>query len=185
VSVRLGLLNDVLVAAAEGYKDNSRILTALDDKAQKMGAIAGVFLAVPFAVLKPDSIKSFYGIVGVSGLLMLAVAVVLFMICIGLCLIVMWVRSIKPPLDLTAVKDLTDDLLRSPAGDLTEDVQERYCNDKISIWNECLLAQARIIQRKWNLLLASQMLLGTALLPIGSLLLSVIYSTVMDVPPLR
>jgi hypothetical protein len=185
MSVRLVLLSDVLAIGAESYKDNSRILAALDDKAQKMGAIAGLFLAVPFAVLRPDSVRPLHDMVGVPGLLMLAVAVILFMICIGLCLIVMWARSVRPPLDFNSVKGFTDDLLHSPAGNLTEDVQERYCNDKISVWEECLSEQEKIIQRKWRFLLASQIVLSTALLPIGLLLLFVIYSTIVAVPPLR
>lgn len=52
--------------AAETYKDNVRVAALLDDKAQKTGGLAGLFMAAAFGFLKPDSIHlAFSGGVGI------------------------------------------------------------------------------------------------------------------------
>ena len=46
---RLAMLSQAMTASTEMYKENSRILSLLDDKAQKTAGLAGVFFAAAFA----------------------------------------------------------------------------------------------------------------------------------------
>src|SRR3954452_2457659 len=167
MGVKLLLLGDVLAVATENYKDNLRVLAALDDKAQKMGGVAGLFLAVPFALVKPDTLGPLRNAVGMTGLLLLGGSITLFVACIALCLVVMWVRNVHPPPDFVAVKALVDDLLRLASEKLTEERQESYCSDKLIMWQQCLASQEQIVRWKWILLLTAQIVLGIALLPVG------------------
>ena len=51
-------LKDTIKAAADTYKENGRVAALLDDKAQKAGGLAGVFLAAAFGFVKPAEGKA-------------------------------------------------------------------------------------------------------------------------------
>jgi hypothetical protein len=78
---REGVLKDMLVLAAENYKEAMRIMGVLDGKAQKTGGVAGVFLAAGLAFLKPDTTLGNLG--GKAGLSLLALGIVLLLVSIA------------------------------------------------------------------------------------------------------
>src|SRR5947208_2407107 len=96
--IRAGMLQSVISAAVDAYKENARITAVLDDKAQKVAQNAGLFLAAGFALMKPgtDNVSNYIGIVG---LMTMACAVALLMMTIVLCLVANWLRRIPAPLN--------------------------------------------------------------------------------------
>lgn len=185
MSVRLELWKDALAIAAENYKENARILAAFDDKAQKMGTIAGLFLGALFALIRPDTIASLRKAIGLNAISILTAATLLFITCIVLCLIEMWVFKLPLPLSLRDVTSLIGNLLRLPETSLNEDVQERYCNEKIHVWTWCIDAQNSVALRKWKLVFAAQLALGLAIVILGFLLLLIYFGHVSAVTPLK
>ena len=184
MGLRQELVKDALATALENYKDDARILSAMDDKAQKIGAIGGLFLAVPFAFAKPESLKFLRDAVGLPGFFLLSAAIVLFIASVGLCLAVMWTRRIPPPLRLVSVDALLSDMLALPEQELTDEICVRYGRERMLIWQNCITAQEAVINRKSGFLFASQVVLGIALLAISTLLLVLIYSAAMFTVPL-
>ena len=181
-SLRLEILKDAFVIAADNYKDNVRILSAYDDKAQKMVTLAGLFLTVPFALIKPDSISTVRNLIGLNGMFTFAGVVGLFMVCVILCLLSMRVGKIPAPLGLNDAFSMTVDLLQLPDNGLTNDIQERYCNQKLLIWAGCINAQDTVASKKWRLVFAAQLILGIAILAIGFLFVDLIYVVLMVEP---
>lgn len=184
MSARLDILKDALLIANDNYKDNVRILAGYDDKAQKMVTLAGLFLAVPFTLIKPDTISSVRDSIGLDGMVMFAGVIALFMSCVVLCLFSMRVGRIPAPLGLDDARRGAANLLQLPESSLTDDVQERYCNDKLAIWADCIEAQDRVGSRKWNFIFAAQLILGIAILGIGLLFFHLVYAALMAEAPL-
>jgi hypothetical protein len=185
MSVKLELLKDGLTIAAENYKDNGRMLALFDDKAQKLGTIAGLFLSVPFALIKPDTISTLRNSIGLSGMFVLAGVIVLFVSCVVLCLVSMRVGRIPAPLSLTDAMSFTRELVQLPENSLTDEIQQRYCHEKLRIWADCIHGQDTVASRKWNVLFAAQLVLGIAIGTIGLLLLQFVFAALMAVAPLR
>ncbi len=183
MSARLDLLKDAVAVAVENYKDNVRIFAGLDDKAQKMGAIAGIFLGALLAIIKPDAVSTLQSAIGPRGLWTLTSVILLLMACIVLCLLCMWVGRIPPPLSLGHMVRLTADLLRLQEAGFNDSIQEGYNGEKLAIWTKCIQAQEKVATRKMRLVFAAQLVLAIAILLIAFMLLHLIHSVhVMDVP---
>jgi hypothetical protein len=170
----LDLLKDTLATALENYKDNARVLSAFDDKAQKMGAIAGLFLAVPFAFAKPADMRTLSTTVGTFGMRTLLVAIASFMACIVLCLAAMWVGTIDAPLDLETSRRLVEDLVPLLPGRPEDQRIENHFRDKLNIWQECITSQRKIIDRKSLYTILAQVVLSFGILSIAALLFHLI-----------
>jgi hypothetical protein len=176
MSVRRELLNDALEVAGENYKDNVRVFANLDDKAQKMGAIAGIFLGALFAFIKPDTVGTLTKNIGSRDVGNLTGIVLLLILCIVLCLLAMWVGKIAPPLTLGHMTVLTDDLLRLTETELTEDLQEAYCRERIAVWTRCIEEQGKVASRKLILVFLSQGVLAIAVLWVAFMVLGLLHS---------
>jgi hypothetical protein len=173
-TTQLDLLNDTLAVAPENYKDNVRIITSLDDKAQKMGTIAGVFLAVLLALVKPDQLTNLLGLVGQTGIWGFTFVTVLLMACIGICLWCMWTEKIPPPLSLGHLTYITENAFKDQ--DLDEEAQKDYCKEKIAIWKECIDAQGRVAKSKQGRVLSAQVVLAIAMILVACMLLYLMHS---------
>jgi hypothetical protein len=182
MSVRLDLLDNSLAVALENYKDNVRILAALDDKAQKMGAIAGLFLGALFAVIKPDTISSLETTIGHNGMRVLTAVILLLIACTTICLASMWVGKMPPPLSLAHMTQLTNDLLHLPLADLNDDIQEAYRQEKLNVWRACLHAQGGVANRKAVLVFAAQAVLVVGILAFAFMLLRLLHVDQTFVP---
>jgi hypothetical protein len=177
ITVRRELLNDALAVASENYKDNVRVFANLDDKAQKMGAIAGIFLAALFAFIKPDTVGSLAITIGSRSVGSLTGIILLLIFCIVLCLLAMWVGKIAPPVTLGHMTILTNDLLRLTEAELTEDVQEAYCRERLAVWTKCIEEQGRVASRKVVLVFLAQGVLAIALFWVAFMLIDLLHAS--------
>ncbi len=179
---KLDLLKDALVVAPENYKDNVRIISGLDDKAQKMGTIAGVFLGVLLAMVKPDQLSNLLGLIGQTGIWVFTSVTILLMVCVGLCLWSMWTEKIPPPLSLGHITFIST----NTQNDLDEDAQKAYVKERIAIWRNCIEAQGRVAATKQSRLRWAQILLAVAMILVACMLLYLMHSvhpTVPTIPP--
>jgi len=174
LTTKLDLLNDALAVAPENYKDNVRIISGLDDKAQKMGTIAGVFLGVLLALVKPDQIANLLGLVGPTGIGVFTSVTILLMLCIGLCLWCMWTEEIPPPLSLGHLTYIAENAFKEK--DLDEEDQKDYCKEKIFLWQRCIDAQGRVAKSKQRRVLGAQVVLAIAMILVACMLLYLIHS---------
>lgn len=179
-STKLDLLKDTLAIASENYKDNVRIIASLDDKAQKMGAIAGVFLGVLLAIVKPDQLSSLLGIIGQWGIWIVTIVTVFLMLCIGICLWCIWTQKISPPLSLGHMKQISRDIHKGK--DLVSDSQELYYSERIAIWSECIDGQMKVISKKQTRINWAQSILVGAMLLIALMLLFLVHSVKATAP---
>jgi hypothetical protein len=176
MTVRRELLNDALAVASENYKDNVRVFANLDDKAQKVGAIAGIFLGALFAFIKPDTVGTLTKNIGSTGVGNLTGVVLLLILCVVLCLVAMWVGKIAPPLTLGHMTKLTGDLLHLTEAELTEDLQEGYCRERLAVWTKCIGEQGKVASRKLILVFLAQSVLAIAVLWVAFMLLDLLHS---------
>lgn len=183
MTARRELLNDALAVASENYKDNVRVFTNLDDKAQKMGAIAGIFLGASFAFIKPDTVGSLTHNIGSRGVGSLTGIVLLLILCIVLCLLAMWVGKIASPVTLEHMTILTNDLLRLKEGELTEDIREGYCRERLAVWTKCIEEQDKVASRKVIFVFLAQGVLAIAVLWVAFMLLDLLHSASMGTLP--
>jgi hypothetical protein len=174
ITKQLDLLNDALALAPENYKDNVRIISSLDDKAQKMGTIAGVFLGVLLALVKPDQLANLLGLIGQTGIAVFTSVTILLMLCIGLCLWCMWTEKIPPPLSLGHLTYIIENAFKEK--DLDDEAQEDYCKEKIAIWQSCIDAQGRVAKSKQRRVLGAQVVLAIAMILVACMLLYLIHS---------
>jgi hypothetical protein len=164
------MLSQALAAAADVYKENTRISALLDDKAQKTAGLAGVFLAAAFAFLRKDSIESLRDAVGATGLVLLGVSLALFLGCILAGGLVMWARKVRLPPDPNKILLVCDLLLGQPGGP-DDEARENHIRDQIKSWNRANQTQDRVISDKSKTLLASQVLLLLGIMAIAALLI--------------
>jgi hypothetical protein len=168
---KLDLLKDTLAIAPENYKDNVRIITGLDDKAQKMGTIAGVFLGLFLTLVKPDQISNMLGLIGRTGIWVVTALTLTLLACIGLCLWCMWTKVIPPPLSMGHLKYIAESV--APDQDVGE---EDYVKERIAIWQSCIKGQDEVAQSKRNRVFWAQVTLALAMVLIAGLLFYLMHS---------
>jgi hypothetical protein len=142
---RLEILKSLVEAGSERYKENVRINSLLEDKAQKTAGLAGVFLAAALAFIKIDTLSA-WPFNRLRILIPLGVAVVLLVCCIGFCLAVMWVRQIPGPPTFAALNQLKTDLWPIITG--LEPYEARYWGDRSVLWQNVVDEQSSLIDSK-------------------------------------
>jgi hypothetical protein len=172
MTVRLDIFKDAIAVASENYKDNVRIFASLDDKAQKMGGIAGLFLGVLLALVKPDQMGTLLTAIGTTGVWVLTSVILLLITCVIFSLWCMWTGRISAPLSLGHMKMIVDNLAEE--SELDEKAQETYCKERIAIWKTCIEDQTKVAIRKHWRLLAAQIVLLIAILLVAGMLLYLI-----------
>jgi hypothetical protein len=170
--------------AADAYKDNARIAAVLDDKAQKTGGLAGIFLAAAFGFVKPGNLASFLVDAGIYSGVLLVLTAASLLFCLCACLAVMWVRGAPQPLAPALMNDLNRDLMLLPAAEVTDQVQANYYRDVIQLWGRVLESQTRMNRTKGGRLLLAQVLLGIGMIIVAGLLFSLIQHAGNIVPKL-
>jgi hypothetical protein len=168
---------EAVKSAFEIYKDNVRISALLDDKAQKTGGLAGLFLAAAFGFVKTNSTDVFDSVYGHrSGLLVIA-AIILFISCLAACLSVMWIRGAPLPLGLAALRKMLMDLSLLPEEEITNQVRSNFYLEQLSVWEKILSLQRAINQTKGKRLFLAQILVGAGMMFVAVLLIGVIVHT--------
>jgi hypothetical protein len=170
-------IKDAIKAAGDLYKDNARISGLLDDKAQKAGGLAGVFLAAAFGFVKTNEVNAFTNVYGrYSGLLLIG-SIILFIVCLGTCLSVMWVRGAPLPLGISALRRMLLDISEISAEELTDQVRWKFYLEQVEIWMKILDLQRSLNRVKGKRLLLTQVLLGTGMTLVAILLMGTVIRT--------
>lgn len=162
---RKEVLQSVLQAGSENYKENVRIAGIIEDKAQKAGALAGVFLAASLAFVKPGITVG--QVCGSLGFGLLLSSICLLLLCIGLCLSVLWVRPGRSILRLCDVRRMARDLLSLSVEEVTAHVKEGFCFDQAELWAEIVKDMEGRNQKKAILLKTAQAILALAMGCVG------------------
>lgn len=168
---RLEILKSLVECGSERYKENIRVNSLLEDKAQKTAGLAGVFLAAALAFIKVDTL-SVWPFNRLRILIPLAAAVALLVCCIGFCLAVMWVRAIAGPPTFQALDQLKTDLWTINTG--LEPYEEGYWGERAALWQNVVDDQSALINSKAKRLLIGQLTLASAMLAVALLLFSLI-----------
>lgn len=173
---RLQLRKSVVDAGHENYKENVRIAALLDDKAQKTGALAGIFLAAAFASIRPENFNSPW-FNRPSIFVPLLISIISLIVCIAYCLGVMWVRPISGPLSIWQLDRLRTDLFQFPRTNLSA-YEEGFWGEVATIWKDVLYKQTEPLNDKAKRLRKAQVSLLVAMFMIAVLLLLAIISKI-------
>jgi hypothetical protein len=168
---RLEILKSLVEAGSERYKENTRINSLLEDKAQKIAGLAGVFLAAALAFMKIDTL-SVWPFNRLRILIPLGIAIALLVCCIGFCLAVMWVRQIPGPPTFEALNQLKADLWPITSG--LETYEEGYWGDRSALWKNVVDEQSSLIGSKGKRVLLAQITLASAMFAVAILLFALI-----------
>lgn len=174
---RLAIVQALVEVASENYKENSRIAGVLDDKAQKTGALAGVFLAGSFAFIKTENFGQtapLNRLAGLWGLLFLAVCIGLLLVTTILSLRTMWIRAVPAPMSLAIMEKMSLDLLEASDEDLDNATQENFFRDQSRVWSVALQKQHAANANKAKYLRASQLTLAVAIICGAAILLEIL-----------
>ncbi len=172
---RIAMLSQALATSTDMYKENSRILGLIEDKAQKAAGLAGLFLAAAFSFLRKDSLQSLSVFLGWTGLSILGLSIALMLACILLSAWVLWAREMITPPDPESVLRHVDLYLnRDPAGP-SDTSRENNLRDQARSWNAALKAQDKAITEKSKLLVLTQTLLIVGISTVVALLALSIY----------
>lgn len=164
---KMELLKRLVDVGEVSYKENARIASVLDDKAQRTSTISGVFLAAGFAALKPETLAKLSGPVMLS---LLSMVVALLMLSVGACLVALWARRNPPPLSVADISSIAGDILALPEDRITPEVQTRVYLDQGRIWSACVAEQDKVNATKARLLKVAQVALALAILTAGMFL---------------
>ena len=174
MSFQVQIAKDAVEYAASEYKENGRASSLLDDKAQKIAAVAGLFLAAGFAYLKPDVVdwllkaSPFHLAWGLISI------ITMFVICLGFCLGVMWARRSPQPIAIEVLECMNANLFALPESELTDDVQRRYYLDQLRIWKPIILSQLSRNRTKGRFLVCAQLALGIGMISVAIVLVLVV-----------
>jgi hypothetical protein len=171
-SFRLEILKSLVDVGTETYKENIRINSLLEDKAQKTAGLAGVFLAAAFAFLKVDTLSQ-WPFNRLRILVPLAISIALLVCCVGSCLAVMWLRAISGPPTFGSLKKLKADLW-SFSGDALEAYEEGYWGDRARLWQAVINQQKPLLESKAKRLRGAHVALALAMLAVAFLLFALV-----------
>lgn len=175
MSFRSDAVKNTLQYAFDLFKENERISALLDDKAQKVGALAGVFLAAGFGFLNPANASALLATFGSNGKFVLIPVIGSFVLSIGACLWVMWVKSRPTALKLAAFQNIQLDLSKLRVQDVDEEIELGYYNELLELWVPILAEQTEINQAKGTRLKISQFFVSTGMLFVAGLLVAILF----------
>ncbi len=153
------MLTQALTAAADMYKENSRIQGILEDKAQKAAGLAGVFLAAAFTFLKKDAFDGLWLLCGWFGLLMLAAVILTMLACVLASTQVIGAQTMVTPPEPKGILRRVDLYLGSDPQGPADLSRERNIRDQIVQWNAAIDAQDRAVAFKSGWLVITQRVL--------------------------
>jgi hypothetical protein len=170
------MLSQAMMASTDMYKENGRILALLEDKAQKTATLAGGFLAAAFAFLRRDTLRDLANSEGYFGLVLLAIATGLLLLCVFMAGAVLWARTLRLPPDARKVAQYCNTLLGQSATSPTDEQRENHLRDQIDGWNKTIRFQNVVIMNKSKRLKTTQKLLAGGMSAVTLLLILLIFS---------
>ena len=175
MAFQLDILKGALQYVLDTYKDNVQSARQLDDKAQKTGAFAGIFVAASFGYLKPNDIGSLMNAAGQGSEIVLFLALTLFLSCVASCLAVMWARRMPAPLLPDVIQTINDDVLKMQPGEVSGAFQQAYIKMQLTIWMPIIEMQTAINRSKGHRVLMAQILLGAGMICVTALVLRIVH----------
>jgi hypothetical protein len=161
---RLKMLDQVVSHYVESYKENARIIGAMDEKAQRTGAFGGIFIASVLAFFARARGYEVLGTVGYSGLTILSIAVVFFLVSAMAGILVMWVRFIEGMVSPSTLGRITEDLLDATLEPGSMQVSlENWYRTQSTTWAGIIASQAKAMMRKSRWLMRAQRLMMAGL----------------------
>jgi FtsH-binding integral membrane protein len=167
-------LKDAVKAAADAYKENGRIAALLDDKAQQTGGLAGIFLAAAFGFVNPSQGHALILSYGRYSEPLVIGSVIFFILCLAVCLSVMWVRATPSPMSANDIRDMISDMALVPEAELTDEVRRNFYMLQLDAWKKILEMQRKSNIRKGRLLFSAQSLVGAGMLFVAVLLIRIV-----------
>ena len=163
------MLTQALGAATDGFKENSRVLSLLEDKAQKAAGLAGVFLAAAFSFLRKDALTALADFTGWWGLSALALAVALMLSCVFASGQVLRARQMITPPPADGIYERCMHRL-SVVGGPNDAQRENHLRDQARAWIAALAVQQNAITFKSLWLVRTQRLLVIGMCAVVALL---------------
>lgn len=109
MNARTELLTSLLQTAMDNHANQIRVVSSLEDKAQKTSTVAGVFLAAAFGFTRPEILRIVYETHW--GQILFVTTVGLLVVCILLCLSVNWVRRMPGAVTVFVIEEAARDVL--------------------------------------------------------------------------
>jgi hypothetical protein len=157
----LALLSDLLVTAQRDFDANVKHSASMDDKAQKLSGLSGIFLAVAFGFVRPESLIELRKHFGNPSLLLLGLSLALLVACIVVCLLAMWHREVPlSGISLGAHEDAVNIVREFPSGTIDDELTEFYRQNQIDIWRAATDECRAVNKSKDRFVLWAQILLG-------------------------
>jgi hypothetical protein len=182
---RLKMLEKVVAHYLESYKENTRIINLMDQKAQAGVAFAGISIAAVLAFIAKVKGYELLGAVGYSGLTILSIAIALFLAAAVAGFCVLWVRFVEGMLSPSALGRITEDLLDTAMEPESIQVSlENWYRTQSTTWTGIIASQAKAMMRKSRWLMRSQKMLLTGLVFVSGFLILAITSVNLDMLPL-
>jgi hypothetical protein len=169
------MLSQALTTSTDMYKENSRVLGLIEDKAQKAAGLAGLFLAAAFSFLRKDSLETLSAFLGWTGLSILALSIGLMLACVLVSAWVLWAREMMTPPDPESILRHVDLYLNADPAGPCDTSRENNLRDQARSWNTALKAQDKAITEKSKLLVLTQRLLIGGISTVVALLALSIY----------
>jgi hypothetical protein len=184
VDQRLKMLEKVIAHYLESYKENARIITQMDHKAQASAAFAGVSIAAVLAFIAKAKGYDLLGAVGYTGLTILCIAIVAFLAAAVAGLGVLWVRFIEGMLSPSALGRITEDLLDTAMEpDSIQVSLENWYRTQSTTWAGIIASQAKAMMRKSRWLIRAQTMQIVGLLFVSGFLILAVTSVNLDLLP--
>lgn len=153
------MLQQVLTSSQDIYKESARIISTIEDKAQKAAGLAGIFLAAAFSFLRKDSLHDLAGLAQWSGLILLGLAIFFMLACVLTAAWTLWPRELQSPPDPSQILEKVDLRLNRGAQEPSDESRENNLREQARVWNLAVGVQARVIDDKSKLLVATHVLL--------------------------
>lgn len=179
---RVDALKALLQNASDNYRENSKIMSALDDKAQKTIATAGIFLAATFAFMKPENIHSVAVNLNLDFLIFLLMTISTFILCVGACIWEMWLTTVPLPIPFKIFRKMTNDALSAERHLEAPVLEEAFSTEQIYFWEQTLDSQIVTNTKKAHRLLFAQCSLGCGILLVASILIKIVVAELISVP---
>jgi hypothetical protein len=161
---QLEILDHLLKTAERNFDAAVKHAATVDDKAQKTSGLAGIFLAVAFGFIKPETLVALRQQYGDFSLGLLYAVLLLFVASVGLCLRAMWLQRVPTGGVSLASQELSARILLAlPEADLDDEMMEAYKDNEIEVWKAAIDERAEANEAKTRLVHFAQRCLAAGI----------------------
>ncbi len=165
------LLRLLVTQGADDFKENVRIAGVIEDKAQKVAGLAGIFLAAGLAFINKENFNADSVVGGIGALLFLGLAIVLLVLTVLQCLRVIWVSDHATPISLDLMVEIAQDTFNQPQNSINFKTQQANRWHLVHTWKHKTDQQIESNKVNARHLKSAQMLLAGSILAVSAALL--------------